>query len=168
MKDAICPENFTAFAVEVASVAMRAARTSNPQVAIDERFEPDIYDLLKQISDLDRDDTEDTAKRHSLLSDICRKYAIREAAKDLIRSYGAATYNRPLKGTSVLGPVAFISEIDGIAAGVCILEGDGLRFFTTDERFGSLNGRQFRDARQLERAAQKILEASSTWELLSS
>ena len=52
---------------------------------------------------------------------------------------------------------AYIIEIDDQAAGIVTKDGRGYRFFSSERIFDSLEGHQFRSARDAERAARALL-----------
>jgi hypothetical protein len=54
-------------------------------------------------------------------------------------------------------PNAYIIEIHDRAAGVITRNERGFRFFSSERLFDSLEGRQFRSAREAERAARALL-----------
>jgi len=52
---------------------------------------------------------------------------------------------------------AYIIEIQDRAAGIVTRDARGFRFFSSERVFDSLEGRQFRSAREAERAARAVL-----------
>ncbi|MFB6458718.1 hypothetical protein [Bradyrhizobium tunisiense] len=52
---------------------------------------------------------------------------------------------------------AYIIEIHDRAAGIVARDQRGYRFFSSERLFDSLEGRQFRSAREAERAARTVL-----------
>ncbi|MGQ0684062.1 hypothetical protein [Bradyrhizobium sp.] len=52
---------------------------------------------------------------------------------------------------------AYIIEIESRTAGIVAREERGFRFFSSERAFDSLEGRQFRSARDAERAARALL-----------
>ena len=52
---------------------------------------------------------------------------------------------------------AHIIEIQDRAAGIVTRDSRGFRFFSSERLFDSLEGRQFRSAREAERAARAVL-----------
>ncbi|MFT4119027.1 hypothetical protein [Bradyrhizobium sp.] len=56
---------------------------------------------------------------------------------------------------------AYIIEINDHAAGIITREERGFRFFSSARLFDSLEGRQFRSAREAERAARAIFTERS-------
>jgi hypothetical protein len=52
---------------------------------------------------------------------------------------------------------AYIIEIQERAAGIVTRDERGFRFFSSERLFDSLEGRQFRSAREAERAARALL-----------
>jgi hypothetical protein len=53
-------------------------------------------------------------------------------------------------------PQAYIIEIHDRAAGIITRDERGFRFFSSERLFDSLEGRQFRSARDAERAARAV------------
>jgi hypothetical protein len=53
-------------------------------------------------------------------------------------------------------PQAYIIEIHDRAAGIITRDERGFRFFSSERLFDSLEGRQFRSAREAERAARAV------------
>ena len=53
-------------------------------------------------------------------------------------------------------PQAYIIEIHDRAAGIVTRDERGFRFFSSERLFDSLEGRQFRSAREAERAARAV------------
>jgi hypothetical protein len=51
---------------------------------------------------------------------------------------------------------AYIIEIHDLAAGIITRDERGFRFFSSERLFDSLEGRQFRSAREAERAARAV------------
>ncbi|MCK1718956.1 hypothetical protein [Bradyrhizobium sp. 141] len=51
---------------------------------------------------------------------------------------------------------AYIIEIHDRAAGIVMRDARGFRFFSSERLFDSLEGRQFRTAREAERAARAV------------
>ncbi|MBP0112979.1 MULTISPECIES: hypothetical protein [Bradyrhizobium] len=56
---------------------------------------------------------------------------------------------------------AYIIEIHDRAAGIITRDERGFRFFSSERLFDSLEGRQFRSAREAERAARAVLSERS-------
>jgi len=56
---------------------------------------------------------------------------------------------------------AYIIEIQDRAAGIITRDERGFRFFSSERLFDSLEGRQFRSAREAERAARAVLSERS-------
>ncbi|OAF11586.1 hypothetical protein [Bradyrhizobium neotropicale] len=56
---------------------------------------------------------------------------------------------------------AYIIEIHDRAAGIVTREARGFRFFSSERLFDSLEGRQFRSAREAERAARAVFSERS-------
>lgn len=56
---------------------------------------------------------------------------------------------------------AYIIEIQERAAGIVMRDERGFRFFSSERLFDSLEGRQFRSARDAERAARAVLAERS-------
>jgi hypothetical protein len=54
-------------------------------------------------------------------------------------------------------PNAYIIEIEDRAAGIVTKDGRGYRFFSSERIFDGLEGREFRSARDAERAARTLL-----------
>lgn len=54
-------------------------------------------------------------------------------------------------------PEAYIIEIDDRTAGIIAKDQRGYRFFASDRSFDGLEGREFRNARDAERAARALL-----------
>jgi hypothetical protein len=54
-------------------------------------------------------------------------------------------------------PQAYIIEIDDRTAGIVTKDVRGFRFFSSERAFDSLEGREFRSARDAERAARALL-----------
>jgi len=54
-------------------------------------------------------------------------------------------------------PNAYIIEIQNRTAGIVARDAQGFRFFSSERIFDSLEGRQFRSARDAERAARALL-----------
>ena len=53
---------------------------------------------------------------------------------------------------------AYIIEVENRTAGIVARDGHGYRFFSSDRLFDGLEGRQFRSARDAERAARALLQ----------
>jgi hypothetical protein len=53
---------------------------------------------------------------------------------------------------------AFIIEVESRTAGIVAKDERGYRFFSAEHTFESLDGRQFRSARDAERAARALLQ----------
>jgi hypothetical protein len=53
---------------------------------------------------------------------------------------------------------AFIIEIESRTAGIVAKDGRGYRFFSAERIFDRLDGREFRSARDAERAARALLQ----------
>lgn len=54
-------------------------------------------------------------------------------------------------------PEAYIIEINDYTAGIVTKDKRGFRFFSSERLFDSLEGREFRSARDAERAARALL-----------
>ncbi len=54
-------------------------------------------------------------------------------------------------------PKAYIIEVQNKTAGIVARDAQGFRFFSSERMFDSLEGRQFRSARDAERAARALL-----------
>jgi hypothetical protein len=52
----------------------------------------------------------------------------------------------------------YIIEIRSQAAGIVVRNPDGYRFFAASHRFNALEGRLFRNAREAERAATRLVK----------
>jgi len=52
----------------------------------------------------------------------------------------------------------YIIEVGSIPAGIVIRDSGGYRFFAASHRFNRLEGQLFRNAREAERAARRLLE----------
>lgn len=55
---------------------------------------------------------------------------------------------------------AYIIEVHDRTAGIIARDAHGFRFFSSERLFDSLEGRQFRSARDAERAARGVLRAA--------
>jgi hypothetical protein len=55
-------------------------------------------------------------------------------------------------------PKAYIIEVQSRTAGIVARDERGFRFFSSERAFDSLEGRQFRSARDAERAARTLLD----------
>ena len=55
-------------------------------------------------------------------------------------------------------PQAYIIEIESRTAGIVARDEQGYRFFSADRAFDGLEGREFRSARDAERAARMLLQ----------
>jgi hypothetical protein len=53
----------------------------------------------------------------------------------------------------------YIIEVNSQAAGVIVRNPEGFRFFAASQRFDRMEGKLFRNAREAERAAQRLVEA---------
>ncbi len=53
---------------------------------------------------------------------------------------------------------AYIIEIESLTAGIVARDERGYRFFSSDRTFDGLEGREFRSARDAERAARMLLQ----------
>ena len=51
---------------------------------------------------------------------------------------------------------SYIIEVGSQPAGIVVRDPDGYRFFAASSRFGRLEGRLFRNAREAERAARRL------------
>jgi hypothetical protein len=56
-------------------------------------------------------------------------------------------------------PDSYIIEVNSQAAGIVVRESEGYRFFAASQRFYRLEGQIFRNAREAELAAQRLLKA---------
>lgn len=54
-------------------------------------------------------------------------------------------------------PDSYIIEVDSRPAGIVVRDQDGFRFFAASHRFSRLEGRLFRNAREAERAALRLV-----------
>lgn len=54
-------------------------------------------------------------------------------------------------------PDTYIIEVDSRTAGIVVRDGDGFRFFAASHRFNRLEGQLFRNAREAERAALRLV-----------
>ena len=54
----------------------------------------------------------------------------------------------------------YIIEVGSQQAGIVVRGPEGYRFFAASQRFQQLEGRVFRNAREAERAAARLLEAA--------
>jgi len=52
----------------------------------------------------------------------------------------------------------YIIEVSSQAAGIVVRDRGGFRFFAATHRFNALEGQVFRNAREAERAAKRLLE----------
>jgi len=55
-------------------------------------------------------------------------------------------------------PKAYIIEVQNRTAGIVTGDEHGFRFFSSERAFDSLDGREFRSARDAERAARALLD----------
>ena len=55
-------------------------------------------------------------------------------------------------------PQAYVIEIEDRTAGIVAGDAQGYRFFSSDRAFDGLEGREFRSARDAERAARTLLQ----------
>ena len=55
-------------------------------------------------------------------------------------------------------PQAYIIEVESRTAGIVAKDARGYRFYSSDRIFDGLEGRQFRSARDAERAARTLLQ----------
>jgi hypothetical protein len=53
----------------------------------------------------------------------------------------------------------YIIEVSSHAAGIVVRDRGGYRFFAATHRFNALEGQIFRNAREAERAARRLLES---------
>jgi hypothetical protein len=77
-----------------------------------------------------------------------------------------------LRPSSVIGPHlakegwemsdTYIIEVASQAAGIVVRDADGYRFFAATHRFNPLEGRLFRNAREAERAASRLMTGGVT------
>ena len=77
-----------------------------------------------------------------------------------------------LRASSVIGPHlakegwkmsdTFIIEVASQAAGIVVRDPDGYRFFAATHRFNPLEGQLFRNAREAERAASRLMTGGVT------
>ena len=56
----------------------------------------------------------------------------------------------------------FIIEVHSQAAGIVVCNPDGYRFFAASHRFNALEGQLFRNAREAERAARRLMTGGVT------
>lgn len=56
---------------------------------------------------------------------------------------------------------AYIIEVESRTAGIVARDESGFRFFSSERIFDGLEGRQFRSAREAERAARAVLRERS-------
>lgn len=54
-------------------------------------------------------------------------------------------------------PDSYIIEVDSQTAGIVVRSQEGYRFFSSSDRFNRLEGQLFRNAREAERAARRLL-----------
>jgi len=54
----------------------------------------------------------------------------------------------------------YVIEVGSQQAGIVVRDAGGYRFFAASQRFHSLEGRLFRNAREAERAAARLLDAA--------
>ena len=59
-------------------------------------------------------------------------------------------------------PQAYIIEVESRTAGIVAKDERGYRFYSSDRIFDRLEGRQFRSARDVERAASALLQERVT------
>jgi hypothetical protein len=59
-------------------------------------------------------------------------------------------------------PQAYIIEVESRTAGIVAKDERGYRFYSSDRIFDGLEGRQFRSARDAERAARALLQERVT------
>jgi hypothetical protein len=59
-------------------------------------------------------------------------------------------------------PQAYIIEVESRTAGIVAKDERGYRFYSSDRIFDGLEGRQFRSARDAERAASALLQERVT------
>ena len=57
---------------------------------------------------------------------------------------------------------AYIIEVGSQAAGIVVRNPDGYRFFAASHRFNALEGQLFRNAREAERAANRLAHGDLT------
>jgi hypothetical protein len=77
-----------------------------------------------------------------------------------------------LRACSVIGPHlakegwemsdTYIIEVASQAAGIVVRDPDGYRFFAATHRFNALEGQLFRNAREAERAARRLMTGGVT------
>jgi hypothetical protein len=56
----------------------------------------------------------------------------------------------------------YIIEVSSQAAGIVVRSADGYRFFAATHRFNRLEGQLFRNAREAERAARRLVNGGLT------
>ena len=56
----------------------------------------------------------------------------------------------------------FIIEVGSQPAGIVVRDPDGYRFFAASHRFNRLDGQLFRNPREAERAARRLVDGSAT------
>jgi hypothetical protein len=54
-------------------------------------------------------------------------------------------------------PDSYIIEVNSQTAGIVVRNREGYRFFASSQRFNRLEGRLFRNAREAERAARRLV-----------
>jgi hypothetical protein len=66
-----------------------------------------------------------------------------------------------MKGLSEMSDT-YIIEVSSQAAGIVVRSADGYRFFAATHRFNRLEGQLFRNAREAERAARRLVNGGLT------
>jgi hypothetical protein len=56
----------------------------------------------------------------------------------------------------------YIIEVGSLPAGIVVRDPDGYRFFAASHRFNRLDGQLFRNPREAERAARRLVDGSAT------
>lgn len=70
---------------------------------------------------------------------------------------GAKTVVSTALGTQREMTKSYIIEVDTQTAGIVVGTPEGFRFFASSHRFNSLEGQLFRNAREAERAARRLI-----------
>jgi hypothetical protein len=55
----------------------------------------------------------------------------------------------------------YIIEVGSLPAGIVVRDPDGYRFFAASHRFNRLDGQLFRNPREAERAARRLVDGSA-------
>ena len=92
---------------------------------------------------------------------------LRFADPTQLRSANRGTFSRPprylptLRNSGLAMSDAYIIEVASQAAGIVVRTEGGYRFFAATHRFDSLEGQLFRNPRQAERAAIRLLNGAA-------